>query len=511
MPVEIEPARSTIFAAGLWMGGFDEGQDLKVAAQTYGRNFANFDYVPGPLKPETGEYYENYCENFNRIWIVEKQDILNHISDFEDNGIIDSPIASIYSWPGHNSVQCYYYNGFILPYSPQKWAPFFDRNNNGNYDPEEGDYPHPQNVIPNLIPEQISWTVFNDNTVHQQSGGIALKVEVQLTSWNFTCVNNHVLKHSLFTSHKIINRSQQDIDSMYVGLWVDFDNGCHLDDYIGCSPENDGFLVYNSDALDGESSPNDCLGVETYGYNPPAQSVAFLNQKMDKFIFYNPFPGCVGPGSEQYPPSSPEEYYNFLKGCWNDGTPITFGGSGYLSSGGNPTNWVFPNNPNDSLGWSLYTLGAADGDRRAIGSTSVGKLESGEVFKLDMAHTYHGYPNIGHLESADQAYIELAQIQQMYDMQFNGWCNDIAAGTEKLIKSSIVIFPNPNNGIFHVKSDNYQIDQVVIYDQLGKLIKIIDFGNGLIDQVNLSDQPTGVYVLKISSEANTFVEKIFKQ
>ncbi len=511
VPVEIDPHRTTIYAAALWMGGYDEGQNLKLSAQTYGRNYDEFDYTSGPLKPETGEPYADNCENFNRVWKVEKQEVLDHIADFEDNGVIDNPIASVYAWPGHNSVQCYYYNGFILPYSPQKWAPFYDKNNNGNYDPEEGDYPHPPNVIPNLIPEQISWTVFNDNIVHQQSEGVPLKVEVQLTSWNFNCLGNHVLKHSLFTSHKIINRSQENIDSMYIGLWVDFDNGCPTDDFLGCSPENNGFFVYNSDALDGESSPTDCFGLPTYGYNPPAQSVVFLNQKLDKFIFHNPFPGCVGPPGEQYPPSSPIEYYNYLRGRWNDGTPLTYGGSGYQVSGGTPTNWAFPDNPNDSSGWSMYAIGAANGDRRVVGSTFEERLEPGEIFRLDMAHTYHGYSTLDNLESANQAYIEMPEVQQMYDMRFNGWCNNIVAGTEELFENQIKVFPNPNNGSFYIKTDNKEIGLIEVYDQLGKFIKTIDFRNHSNGQINLIDQPSGIYVLKISSKENTFVEKVLKR
>jgi Secretion system C-terminal sorting domain len=511
VPADVFPLRTTIFAAGLWLGGVDEGGNLKLSAQTYGRNNTEFDYIPGPLKHDTGENFENHCDDFNRIWIVERQDIINHILDFEDNGIIDNPITSIYAWPGNNSAQSFYYNGFFLPYNPQKWAPFYDYNNDGIYEPNDGDYPHPESVSHSLIPEQISWSVFNDNTFHAESGGDPLKVEIQLTTWNFNCFGNHVLKYSVFTSHKIINRSQQVIDSMYVGLWVDFDNGCYLDDYIGCSPGNDGFLVYNSDALDGESSATDCIGVETYGLNPPAQSVAFLNHKLDKFIFHNPFPACVGPPGQQYPPSSPGGYYNYLKGLWNDGTPITYGGSGYQSSGGDITNWVFPDNPNDSLGWSLFTLGAPDGDRRAVGSTNVGQLAPGEIFKLDMAHTYHGYSGLNNLESVDQAYIELAQMQQMYDMQFEGWCNYIVTETQELTSSAIEVFPNPSNGLINIKSEDYFIENVEVYDQLGKLVLASDFNHQYFGKIDLSNSTSGIYMLKINSAEKVIIRKVLIQ
>ncbi len=511
VPVGLEPWRSTIFAAGLWMGCYGENQNLKVAAQGYGRNNNSFDYIPGPLHPNTGEQYPNHCENYNNIWLVEKQDILDHLADFEDNGIIDQPITSIYAWPGNKNAHSIDYNGFELPINPQGWAPFFDNNSNGIYEPNDGDFPHPKNVINELIPEQISFAVFNDNKVHSESAGLPLMVEIQLTSWNFSCLGNHVLEHSLFTNHKIINRSNEVLDSLYVGLFVDFDNGCYLDDFIGCSPENDGFLVYNSDNLDGESSANDCAGVPTYGNHPPAQSVAFLNKKMDKFIFHNPFPSCVGPPGAQYPPSTPIHYYNYLRGRWNDGLLLTYGGSGYQSSGGVPTNWAFPDNPNDSLGWSLYAMGAPDGDRRALGSTFAGTLEPGGVFSIDMAHTYHGYTTTNHLESANQAYIELAQIQQMYDMKFNGWCNDIVAGTSMITGHSIDVFPNPGNGNVFVKSENNNLSKIEVYDLVGKNILTKNLENQDFVEINLNDSPSGIYFLKIIAEGQILTESIIVQ
>ncbi|MEO0728273.1 MAG: hypothetical protein AAFZ63_27240, partial [Bacteroidota bacterium] len=45
------PEVSSIFAAGVWLGGRDPGGNLKIAAQQYGRASGNFDYYPGPLNP----------------------------------------------------------------------------------------------------------------------------------------------------------------------------------------------------------------------------------------------------------------------------------------------------------------------------------------------------------------------------------------------------------------------------------------------------------------------------
>ena len=504
VPADVEPLRSTIFAAGLWMGAFDESENLRISAQGYGRYSNRFDFTPGPLNPADGENLEDHCERYNKIWKVEKSDILSHLEDFQGDGVIENPIPSIFGWPGNNNEHFFYYNGFNLPFNEHKWAPFVDKNNNGIYEPQLGEYPHPDNVINNLIPEQITWTVFNDNTerdgISSETIGVPLKMEIQLTSWNFSCLGNHVLEHSLFTSYKIINRSQETLDSMYVGLFVDFDNGCYLDDFIGSAPEQDGFYVYNSDALDGESSANDCVGVETYGENPPAQSVAFLNRSLDKFMYFHGGGILPPPNANHLPPETPAEFYNYLSGSWADGSPLTYGGDGRDPiSESEATDHAFPGNPMDENGWSQITEGFADGDFRTIGSSYIGIFEPGESIKINLAHTYHGYPSLNNLESADQAYTELAMMQQMYDMQFNSWCSDIVADVEEVQLQGVEISPNPNDGIFRINSVNEEIDEIEVYDPLGRLVYFREFENQKNIEMNLRNQPSGLYFLKINS------------
>ena len=503
VPADVEPLRSTIFAAGLWMGAFDEAQNLRISAQSFGRYSNTFDYTPGPLNPDDGENVEDNCEHFNKIWKVEKADILSHLEDYQGDGVIENPIPSIFGWPGNNNENFFFYNDFELPENPQKWAPFVDLNNNGNYEPQLGEYPHPDNVINNLIPEQITWSVFNDHTdrgpFSSDSEGVPLKVEIQLTSWNFHCIGNHVLEHTLFTSYKLINRSQELLDSMYVGLFVDFDNGCPLDDFVGSAPEQDGFYVYNSDALDGESSANDCAGIETYGDNPPAQSVAFLNRSLDKFMYFHGGGGVLPPPNANHlPPENPTEFYNYLSGSWTDGSPLTYGGDG-RDPLNQATDHAFPGNPTDENAWSQITEGFGDGDFRTIGSTYIGEFEPGQSLKFNLAHTYHGYSTLDHLECADQTYTELAQMQQMYDMQFNFWCNDIVADVDETLYQGIEIAPNPNGGIFQIKSKLQNIDEIKIYDSLGRLVYFRVFENQKVIDMDLSSQPAGLYFLQINS------------
>ncbi len=51
------------------------------------------------------QYKKDSLALVDMIFDVSREEILRHIEDFKDNGIIDHPIEHIYSWPGRsNSV-----------------------------------------------------------------------------------------------------------------------------------------------------------------------------------------------------------------------------------------------------------------------------------------------------------------------------------------------------------------------------------------------------------------------
>ena len=495
--------KSTIYTAGLWLGGFDSGGNLKLAAQTY-RLGSNYDYAPGPLQND-GTADEELCQNFNKIWKVSKEDIELHKADFADNGIIDNPIASIFAWPGRNNIYSFPYNGFLLP-DMETGAPFYNQNADNRYNPDQGDYPHPPHTIPELAPASMTWSVFNDNTTHYNSDGVPIIAEVHLTTWSFDCFANSPLNKSIFTSHKIINKSTEALDSFHVTLWVDFDLGCPYDDFMGSYLDQNAFFAYNSDNLDGVSSPFDCFVSNTYGDTLPAQSIQFLNKELSSFSYYNS--SSWGPPIPVTNPSNPEQIYNYMSGKWSDGSPMTYGGTGYDPTSTDYTKHAFPDNPNDSSGWSMYQADMNDGDRMTMASYNHGTFSPNEAITIDMAYTFHRYPNISDfLEIVDQMYPEIEQIQQMYDMEFNSWCG-IITDTEEVIQEKIEISPNPSTGIFNLKTDNIEIRDLKLFDVSGRLLwqntadiydsKNLDFG--FLDN--------GIYILQVAADDKIFSKKL---
>jgi hypothetical protein len=307
------------------MGGFDNNDDLRLAAGRYTTGTSN-DFAAGPILDDNGQMSFD-CENFDQLWEVFDYEIQQHIADFAEDGIINNVIPNIFGYPGNNNLFFENFHGFSLPYSSHGLAPFFDNDNDGNYNPSAGDYPLPESVHPNAIPSHLIWGIFNDAGVnHTQTGAAALNAEIHQTIWSFNCADNVILNNTVFTSHKIINRDSSPLDSMFIGNWSDMDIGCYTDDYLGSIPEMNTYYWYNEDPIDGTTGSNCSGNYPTFGDNPPVQAVTILNQEIDNFIYYaNNSLGITYLIS----PQTPLDYYTYMTG-WFPYTaePLTYGGSG---------------------------------------------------------------------------------------------------------------------------------------------------------------------------------------
>jgi len=415
---------ASIFAAALWIGGYDQDNELHLSAETY-VNSTRFEFAPGPLI--NGEVSGDICFRWDRHWNVLREEILTHLADFEDNNFIDAPGKAIYGWPGKNNPHFESINGFPLPNDSLLSAPFIDIDGNGDYTPDGGDYPHPENIDPSTIPSEMQWCVFNDLApdpfTSGNGDGIPLEFEFQLTTYAFSCDNNDILDHTVFTSYRIINRSENTYDSLRMGFWTDPDLGCYTDDYIGCDPSRNSFFSYNEDSIDGYIGST-CFGTEsvlpTYGSHPPVQSSTFLNTGMTSFTYYNS--GLIDGPLGMSPPQVEYEFFNLMNSRFTDGTPITVGGSGYLS-GTEVTSHVFPDDPLDSTKWSMQSEELYFGDRRFTAASQLGTVHPGEAFTIDMAHTFHLDTSLNREENIARMYPRLDSLISMYNGQFVQACD----------------------------------------------------------------------------------------
>ncbi len=500
---------STVYAAALWLGAFDPAGNLKVASATY--RTLESDYAVGPLNPFTGQMTDADCQAWNRVFRVSGDQIAAHLTDFADNGTVDDPIQAIYGWPGKGNThffEVYLLNPVALYF--QQLAPFHDADGNGLYDPDKGDCP--AIFLPNgteLVPHQIVWHVFNDAGLpHEQSGGKPLGVEVQVTAFAFDCEEPYLLGNTFFVQHKIINRSFEPLDSLQVGLFVDFDLGCYTDDFIGCKPEQNTFFVYNEDNTDGWPGTSCWPEEPTFGENPPAAAVTFLNKPLDRAMYFdNAMEFPTGGGF----PHLPQEYYNYLNAHWRDGQPLTYGGDGWTWNDPNatPTNYAFPDPPQDPNGWSMSSvdLNFQFSERLSISSHDAGTLLPGQSIELGTAWSQHREAGRDHLENVSLLYDEVELIQLLYDCNFDCVCSPISS-LKNVAEAEIDIFPNPAKERVTLRYGDLPVEEIRLFAADGRLVKSLQNIQPEQTVLEVAGLNAGVYTVQFLNDKESLARKI---
>ena len=71
--------KHSMFAGALWLGGLDEGNQLKLAAMTY--RSRGSDYWPGPLSTDgLASVDKTVCDKYDRHWIITREEVETHRS-----------------------------------------------------------------------------------------------------------------------------------------------------------------------------------------------------------------------------------------------------------------------------------------------------------------------------------------------------------------------------------------------------------------------------------------------
>ncbi len=299
--------KTSMFSASLWIGGYDPAGNLKLAAIRYrqgpdiGPAGTGTDYWPGPLSIDgTASVDQSTCDQWDKIYTMTREEVDDFLAWREDPASFPEYKIpkSILEWPAHGDVslnQSYY------------MAPFFDENNDGLYNPGDGDYPYYDiqnnlcgtktptmdesqegSVAGSVLSDQILkgdmtlWNVFNDKgNVHTETEGSPIGLEIRGQVFGFA--TNDEINDMTFYSYEIINRSTTALTGTYFSQWVDTDLGYANDDYVGCDVERGLGYCYNGTPVDGSGQPF------AYGENPPAVGVDFFQGPyMDPDGYDNP-------------------------------------------------------------------------------------------------------------------------------------------------------------------------------------------------------------------------------
>jgi hypothetical protein len=518
----------SLFAGALWIGGRDQSGNLKIAAQTYRQSGS--DFWPGPID-NSAMTTSSVCLQYDKHWRITRQEV----SDFISSGTLTPDIQN---WPG---------NGDGTIGQLHNLAPYVDANGDGWYHVADGDYPAydfsgSPNCCDNLHGDQTIWWVFNDEgNIHGETNGapIGLEIRAQAFAYNSGITN---LDNATFYQYKFINRSSLEIDSTYFGQWVDPDLGNYLDDFVGCDVGRGMGYCYNGD--------DDDNGVDGYGLQPPAIGMDILqgpqanigdavdNDRdgcldctfqyntvtgvidtipdtvlpeaipMSKFVYYNNNTSVTGN------PFTATDYYNYLRGIWKDGIPITYGGDGHGAGSGatafacnfmfpgvsDPTGWGtnhIPQNP-----WDEAIAGNVPGDRRFMMSAGAFTLMPGGVKCVTTSAVWARTGTGGALASVALLQQADDEIQQYFNSCFSIYptsVNDVSA-----ISNSINVFPNPFHDytIINLPSAKHETFEIIVYDLLGTVVrncKNIASGNFILQRGDLN---SGTYLYKISQSGD---------
>ncbi len=368
--------KETIQQHSIWFGGLDSNGSLHLAAMQYGQN--GQDYWMGPLRTADASVDLMTSLKFHRVWNLTRAEIEQFIAHHGENGYVVPD--DILSWPAHGDA------GYA-----ENLAPFVDVNGDGHYNPVEGDYP-------DIKGDQCLYYIFNDSYGdHTETDGSKIGLEIHGMAYAFDAPNDEALNNTVFVNYKFFNRSSNNYNDVYVGLWNDWEIGCGGDDYVGCDVQRSSCFAYNGTEIDGSGE------AWAYGGTPPVQVCAVLSGPdglgMSSFVFHDSGAGSTGD------PQNAQEYYNLLRGFWRDGTAIQYGGTGHSgdpNAVGPSCHYMYPGNSDpDNIGtegvapnggynangvfWTEEHEGNAPGDRRGLVSVGPFDFPAGSMKELNYA------------------------------------------------------------------------------------------------------------------------------
>lgn len=424
--------KTLLFADGFWIGGMD-GTTLHQSAQTYRQS--GYDFVPGPISNDPSAISKH-----DKVYRIN----LQTLSDFK-NGITQGIPSEIANWPAHgdtNMGEAYYL------------APFVDVNNDGKYDPADGDYPK-------IKGDEAIYTIFNDDNTrtgaYTRENPNPLGVEIHCMTYGYK--TGGIEDSILYREYRVINRSGTSYTDAYLSLWADFDLGNSWDDLIGTEISANSVYCYNADADDegpyGFGTNLASCGIRML-QGPPAPYFDGIDNDKDGCIdgVRNASGTCIpenpstgvrekillsgsmyynNSSSPQGNPNTPLDFYNYMNSLWKNGnnliieSPSGFGsvqnGDGYVTSNlGTATRYMYPGNSYDSLGayepsvpLDWFESPSNQQDKRTLANAGPFTIDAGQEFTIATAYVWARKP--GHTNSIPEIVNKLSYLDTNYNNQ----------------------------------------------------------------------------------------------
>jgi len=527
---------TAMFANSLWIAGYDQNEDLHFGMDCYKSH--GYEFMYGPIS----EIYDSlYNVRWFYVWKLSREEVDYHQANWWKAGY--EPIKDILTWPG---------NGDPEIGQASQITPYFDRNENGIYEPVIGD-------CPIIKGDQALFFVFNDvRSFYTQIDRNPLGIEIHAIAYAFDEPTDSALLNSVFLNYKIINRSDTAYHDVYVGQYSDYNIGWKWDDFMGCDVE-DGFIYgYNADEFDEDDSSNPNDTVYNYGFHPPAMGIMILggskiepdgidNPKFDinnqpcDYSFNGLNFGDGIPDNERLGLTNFLTYitednicddaavllYDVMQSKWIDGLLLYYGGFGHLTTNvvGPECRYLFPGS-SDLVNWGTYGLwpnagfnqsgkywteeyeNNNPGDRKGVSSSGPFTFNPGDTVEFDVAFVWARDYEGTAWSSVELLKERCAYIKDKFENEeafFSGIKNKTSES------SKLLIYPNPGLDILHIQipdhEHNYHLE---IFNCHGMMIYEENVINQDILKINIQHLNSGFYHIRCISgnvvQKGTFIK-----
>jgi hypothetical protein len=269
-------------------------------------------------------------------------------------------------------------------------APYEDINNNGTYESsiDVPGYPGADQTI---------WFVANDLDSSLYDYPMSVGIELQVSIWSYKMFNH--LGNVFFKKFRMINKSAESFDSVYVAFWSDPDVGNSTDDFAGCDTTLNLGYAYNGENFDkvyeftppavgymlmqgavvpgiaGEDKNRNGIDDQLdYAYREGERSgQGFINLPMTAFAYFTRGDAQSPPNFSPWSEMGSMEYYRFMKGRVGlTGDPF------FNPVTSEPTTYCLTGDPLTQEGW-VDGLLQAPGDRRIMSSSGPFNLAVGDT------------------------------------------------------------------------------------------------------------------------------------
>ena len=501
------------YASNLWIGGFDALGSLHLAAQCY---YGETDFWSGPLDTTNATTSISKAAPYNQVLKFS----CNQINSFVNN--INIGNTSALSSPSYSSIMNYLPNGNSTNNFTKQIAPYKDWNNNGIYEPNNGDYP--------LIKgHQQLTTIYNDAfSAHTTTSAQALGIEVveNLYAYNSPTLPDsmQVINYTTFNNYKIINRSNNNYNNVLLTIWNDVDIGYYLNDYIGSDTLLNFAYAYDADTND----------VGCYGKKLPMMGYTFLNNNfsqsdgidndndgtidepneqfnMSKITYYYNNIGVVSPATTQ--PSTAINYYKYMNAMWQDGNNFTFGGTAYNPSSTNAIKKVFPGDIATNTGWTEKTANNIKGDRRVLCTVGPFNFPAKKTIEIDFATIFSRDTSLNYVNNNLNLLKKDIKNVRYYHNNANNCLPTVNVGVEEKNFATFELwsYPNPATNYIVINSTkNLNKPRYTIYNAIGMQVKSGKFDNPTTSTIDVSNLSQGIYFVEVIDGSFKAVHKLIK-